>query len=228
MAQFKTVGAVVNRAVELAQLDSSFLPLARQYYNLALNQTVGEFDWSYFRVETSSIPFIGGQVAYDLPLDYNRSDTCYLADSNNNRRPITIISKYRFDRLKSNGSYNGDPTIAYIDLTNQKIVFNASPTASRFYILTYFRMPDEIDDQGGDDSNQIDFENALFLIYYIVSMLMDYNDDERAPMMMQKADKLLRDDKMNQADEDNDPRIELGPSFRAGRRSNNGGGWNFF
>jgi hypothetical protein len=137
------------------------------------------------------------------------------------------MSKYRFDRMNSS-SYSGDPVRAYIDLGLRKIVFNSAPNSTRYYALTYFRIPDEIDENGGNDSDQMDFENTQYMIYAVAGMLMDYNDDERASIFSQRADKMLHDDKMNQADEDNDPRIELGPSFKAGRRSGNGGGWNFF
>jgi hypothetical protein len=216
-----TVGSVINRAIELAQLDSGFLPLARQYYNLALNQAVTEYDWPYYRTQASDVAFTG-VTSYDLPTDYNRSDTCFLVDSNGGKTPITIISKYRFDKLVS-GSLNGSPSLAYIDLSNRKIIFNSAPDGTKSYRLTYFRVPDEIDESGGDDSEVIDFENTMSLIYSIAAMLMDYSDDERAPMFQQKADMMLRGDKMNAADEDNDPRIELGPSFRTGRRPTRNG-----
>lgn len=223
---YNTVGGVINRAIEIAQLDSGFLPLARQYFNLSLNDLVTNFDWPYYRSQATDQPFTGA-LSYDLPTDYSRSDTCYLVDSNGNATPITIISKYRFDKLKTS-TITGDPRIAYIDLTNRLIVFNCAPNSVRYYRLTYFRKPDQIDEQGGDDDQDIDFENPRALIYTIVAMLCDYTDDERSGLFMQKADKEIHDDKMNAWDEDNDPKIELGPNFRSGSRPVRGsGGFNF-
>ena len=215
-----TIGYIANRAIEIAQLDSGFLPLARQYINLCLNNQASTFDWPYFRTQATDVPFTGGR-AYALPTDYSRSDTCYLVDLNGGTRPITIISKYRFDKLIS-GILVSDPSIAFIDLSNRMINFNAAPLSGKSYRLTYFRDPQEYDDQGGDDGEVLDFENIMAIIYDVTSMLMDYSDDERAPMFQQKADKEYMWAKMNGWDEDNDPRIELGPSYKGGIRPSRG------
>lgn len=223
---YNTVGGVVNRAIELGQLDSSFLVLAREAYNLILNDETTSYDFPYYRTQASDVPLTSKTMA--LPVDYSRSDTCYLVDQNNNVSPIVIISKYRFDRMV-NGSLTGDPTMAYIDLSNRKIVFNSVPSANRTYRLTYFRLPAVVDESGGNDGDTVDFENPLTLVYLIAAYLLDYTDDERAPMIQQKADKMLRDNKLNSYDEDNNSIVELGPNFRSGSRPIRGGGmgWNF-
>ncbi len=225
---YNTVGSVCNRAVELAQLDSSFLKLSRQYYNLALNDQVTNYNFPYFRVQLTDTVFIPGQTAYDLPDDYSRSDTCYLVDGFGNRTPIIIMSKYRFDRIQSS-PVSGDPRAAYIDINNNQIVFNSSPNTTRYYRLTYFRIPDEIDEEGGNDSDEIDFQNPMALIYLITANLMDYTDDQRAEGIMQKAEKMMRDNKLLSYDEDNQSIVELGPNYRAGSRATRGGsgGFNF-
>lgn len=228
MTSPSTVGFVVNRAVELSQFDSSFLPLARQYYNLIIHDLTVSFNWPYYRVQNPSVPFVSGQLSYNLPADWVRSDTCYLLDNNNNRKEIPIISKYRFDRLRRGGNGTGDPRVCYTDLSNKKVVFDYAPTDVRYFEFTYFRTPEEVDESGADDANEIDAESPMYMIYKICGMLLDYNDDERAQPFYQKAEAILAKNKLFAWDEDNDSRIELGVNFRPGRRptrSSGGGFW---
>lgn len=223
-----TVGNCITRAVELAQLDSSFLDLAREYYNMIMIDMSTSERLPYFRTQASDVPMIAGQVEYDLPDDWSRSDTCYLIDSNNNRKEIVIKSKYFFDRLQRPDVTSGDPRLAYVDISRKKIVFDASPSAARSFRLTYFRKAVEIDETGANDSDDIDFESPLFVTYKIAAMLMDYNDDTRAPQFDAEAEKILAKMKMFGYDEDNDSKIELAPSFRPGRRPTRSGGGGFF
>ena len=226
---FKTVGFVINRAIELAQLDSSssFQVLARQFYNIIMDNVGSNYDWPLYRIQNPDTVFTGVKN-YDLPEDYSRSDTCFLIDQNNQAVRITIISKYRFDLLTTN-PLSGDPRFAYIDSSNKQIVFNCAPNTTRYYRLTYFRHPLEIDDQGGDDSELVDFDDMMFPIYKITAMLLDYTDDERANGFHQKAEGLLVQTKMLSYDEDNNSIVELGPQYRQGARPTKGGssGFNF-
>jgi hypothetical protein len=229
MASFKTVGFVINRAIELAQLDSSssFQVLARQYYNILMDDVVTGYDWPYFRIQNPDTLFTNVKN-YALPADYSRSDTCFLIDQNGAATRITIISKYRFDLMTGN-PLNGDPRFAYIDTHSQEIVFNACPNTTRYWRLTYFRAPLEIDDQGGDDAEQIDFQDVNFVVNKLAAMLLDYTDDERAQVFHQRADQLEGKSKMSSYDEDNNSIVELGPQYRQGMRPPKGGssGYNF-
>lgn len=230
------IGSVCARALEIAQLDSSFLTLARQYYNQVIHELSSDFDWPYFRKQASDVVLLAGQREYDLPTDYNRSDTCYLVDTNNNRRQIIIMSKTRFDQLGRSGTLTGDPRCAYIDLGRRKIVFDSSPSDStRYYRLTYFRQGVEVADNGtatgqySGDTSDIDFEHPPLVVTMITARLLDYTDDERAQYWYQKADKEMGDSKMNMNDEDDDSVMDLASSrFRSGRRPTRGGGGGFF
>jgi len=224
MALSNTVGYVCSRALELSQLDSGFNTLAHQYYNSVLRQVATDTDWPYYRIQGADVPLLAGQKVYDLPDDYNRSDTCYLIDQYNIKTAIIIVSKYKFDRLTS-PNVSGMPNIAYIDTQNNQIVFNTSVSQPCAYQLTYFRQPIETDEGGADDAEVIDFQNPMYLIYKIAAMMMDYNDDERANDFHAKADALFHKDRLNSYDEDNDSTIELGPSFRPGSRPSRSGYW---
>lgn len=219
-----TVGFVCNRALELAQLDSSFLSLSRQHYNMNLKNVSSNYDWPFYRVQNPDTVFISGQRSYALPVDYNRSDTCYLVNSSGQTSPIIIVSKYRFDRALI-PTTAGNPNVAYIDLTNQKIVFNSSPSGTFYSRLTYFRDAVEVDEGGSDDATTIDYENPLFMVYKTAGTLLDYQDDQRAEAFHARADKILHDQKINSFDEDNDSVVELGSRFRPGSRPSRSGGW---
>ncbi len=229
MASFKTIGAVCQRAMELAQCDEvTFFPTARQYYNFSLDQASRAYDWPYFRLEAAQVPFVPGTRAYALPADYKRSDTVYFVNASGIRREILVKSKYEFDTYVKQASASGEPQVAYIDIGAQEIVFDNSPSNTGYtYLLTYFRNPVEIDENGGDDSDTVDFELPLYLVYEIAAMLLDFDDDQRADGWHARATKLLNDGKINSYDNDSDSRVELAHSkFRPGRRPGRGGaGW---
>jgi hypothetical protein len=227
MAQ-NTVGHVCARALEIAQLDSTFLTLARQYYNQSIHDLSTDYDFPFYQKQASDVNIIQGTLSYALPADYSRSDTCYLVDGNNNRKPIIIMSKTRFDQLGRSGSLVGDPSCAYIDLSNRKIVFDAS-TSDRKYRLTYFRSGTEVDEAGSDDADTIDCESPTLLVSAIVAKLTEYTDDERAGYFQQKLDKSIRDYKMNSNDQDDEQTLDLARSkYKPGRRATRGGGYGVF
>lgn len=229
---FKTIGDVCKRALELGQLDEvSFLPTARQYYNLTLDAVSRAYDWPYFRKVNPDENLIPGTRSYDVPDDYKRSDTIYLIDQNNNRKEILVMSKYRFDAIQRKVGAAGNPRAAYIDLGERKIVFDQVPSVGGLsFSLTYFRNPIEADDQGGNDDDEIDFESAIYLIQEMTAMCWDFQDDDRAERYRGLALQTLAGLKMNSYDEDADSVVELSHAcFRPGRRNNNGGfGSGFF
>lgn len=224
-----TVQNVIETALGLAQLDLSFRPLARRYYNYILRQQTNRFDWPFFRKQDVVTPFISGQTAYDLPLDYSRSDYIYLIDAATGKqsREILVTSQRNVDRSKSQSP--GTPRMAYIDQNNGKIVFETSPNQPASFQLTYFRKGAEISEDGADDGNDIDFQDDLYVTKELVAMLMDYTDDERAGGAKSEAQQTLHDMKLNTYDEDADSKISLASGVhRAGRRPTRGsfGGWN--
>ncbi len=225
---FKTIGDVCKRALELGQLDEvSFLPTARQYYNLVLDDASRVYDWPYFRKVWADQALIPGQRTYDVPDDYKRSDTIYFKDQNGNRKEVFVMAKYRFDSLQKRSDVQGIPQAAYVDLGSRQIVFDQVPSdGGKFFQLTYFRDPVEADDQGGNDSDPIDFESPLYLIQEMTAMMWDFQDDDRADRYRALAMKTLAGLKMNSYDEDADSVLELSHTcFRPGRRGNSNGGF---
>lgn len=223
-----TVATVINTAIDLAQMDSSFLPMARKFYNLVMEQQSKDFDWPVFRKTTALQSFIDGTVAYDVPADFSRSDYCYLFSSDGQRgAEILILSQLLFDRLKT-ATNSGVPRIAYIDQGNGQIVFENSQSPYK-YKFTYFRKGTLIDLNGANDSDDIDFDDENYFIKAITTWLMDYSDDDRADAFLAKADKKLREAKLNVYDDDANSVVDYASAkFKAGRRPSRGGGGSFW
>lgn len=224
-----TVGDVLNTAIQFAQLDSQFLPMARLYYNLALREQTRDFKWPFFRVTGGTENFIAGQLNYDLPEDYARGDTVYLYSQGQRGREIKIVDPTIFDQLKvSDVNLIGTPRICKIDQDLAKLVFECAPNQDG-YQLNYFRKATEIDTQGSNDADAPDYEDEMMLIQKITQLLMEYTDDERYSRKMQEVDKKLREAKLNVYDTDANSVINLSNSVhvpgRRPSRGGNGGGW---
>ena len=189
-----TVLQVLQTALDQAQLDqsSTFLAKARLYYNMVLANQGRNFDWPFYNKLNPDQNFLPGVTSYAVPADYQRSDSCFLintANANQQSAQIMIVEQYRFDLLKT-PTLNGIPTRAYIDQNNGLIVFESSPASATYsWRLRYFREPTLIDLGGANDSSTPDFPDEMALIKDITAWLMDYTDDERAPMKKQEVDK---------------------------------------
>lgn len=223
----RTVQQVIDTALGLAQLDSGFQPTARLYYNLILEKFIADYDFPYYQKTQSPVNWTVGVTTYDLPNDYSRSDHCWVVDGNGNRgTEVLIVGKGRF-RIGASRSGSGAPRMAYIDKSQRKIVFECVPTTGGFE-LDYFRLPTDIDTEGGDDEDTIDFDDPQALIQELTSWLMKYRDDQRQPQQAAEAKMSLRDSKLNSFDEDSDSKVELASSvYKPGRRSGRGGGGGF-
>lgn len=220
-----TVLQVIDTALGIAQLDASFRPQARLYYNLSLRELASDFDWPEYNKVTSTQSFLTGQTEYDLPEDYFRADNCYLMSGANRGRQIKIVDKTLFDSIRvGNPSTSGAPRIATIDQGTSKIIFESVP-AQDGYVLRYFRRPVEIDTSGGDDALTPDFTDEISLIHRISQWCMDYTDDDRYQRKAAETDKSLRDTKFNIFDTDDNSIVNLNTSVHTpGRRPSRGGG----
>jgi len=224
-----TVLQVLTTALEQAQLDnsSSFLALARKYYNLVIRNLSRNTDWPVYNVSTSTVNFIAGQLSYNLPADYQRASTIYLVNTANNNASsnmILIVDKFKFDQLKS-PSLSGVPNIAWIDQDLGKVTFDSVPSQNYGYILNYYRKGTEIALDGSNDSAAPDFPDEMALIKDLTAWFMNYTDDQRAPMAEQKAKAQYGDFKQNVYDNSDDSIVQLAPSRQKPGRRRGSGGW---
>lgn len=224
-----TVGNIIEVITELAQLDSSFYPKTRLYYNLALKHLVLNNDLPRFQKRAAPALFLQGITEYSLPEDYIRPDYLRLIRAGQNVGEIRLLEKYDFDRLRVNPSV-GVPSMAYIDPPTGKIIFESSPSGSDYsYELNYFRKPVEIDVSGGDDANAPDFDDENLIIEKTLERYFKYNDDERFGMQKQEVQQNLQSYKTNNTPTNTESRVQFGPSnFKAGRRPTRGGGGGWF
>jgi hypothetical protein len=221
------VSEVIDLSLSQSKLDASFGPLARKHYNSIIRDQSKNFDWPFWRIVGDVTPFLIGKTAYDVPDNYSRSDFCYNYSATNQQgAPILITSPMRYEQLRAVGVSSGTPRYAMIDQTNKEILFECVPSSGG-YKLSYFRKGTEIDVAGGNDNDEIDWEDDMWLIKAITARLMEYTDDQRQDQKAQAADKKLVEVKRNVYDNDDDSKIELArATYKAGRRpTRGGGGW---
>jgi hypothetical protein len=226
MATRTTVGNVIDTALGLAQLDTSLRSLARTYYNFVIRSLSGNYNLPFYRKDAAVTALVPGQTEFDLPADYTASDYCFLISADGNKeRTIEITSKRRVDMTSSTA--RGLPRLAYIDQDRNKIVFDTSESSSsgRSFRLTYFREGLEIDVDGGDDADEIDFYDDNVMMMGVKALLREYGDDERQLTDAQRLDKEIGSMLRNAYDEDNDSTVHLATGVhKQGRRQTRGGG----
>jgi hypothetical protein len=220
-----TVLQVIDAAIGLAQLDQSFRPQGRLYYNLAIREQNRDFDWPYYNKLSDPENFIAGQTEYDLPDDYSRSDTVYLYANGQRGRQIKMLDKTLFDQLRvPDPATSGSPRICTVDRNAGKLVFECVPGQDGF-IHRYFRKASEIDVNGSNDADVPDFDDETFLIQKIAQWFFDYTDDDRYTRKVSEVDKKLREAKLNVYNIDDNSVVDLNNSVHIpGRRPTRGGG----
>lgn len=224
-----TVKELLDYCLDQAQMDknlSEHYSLAQKIYNLVLQGQADNFDFPFFSKINPNTAFTTA-TAYDLPSDYNRSDSCYKVDMSTGQKgsAIWIIPPWEFD--KYNGGYGSqEPSVAWIDQNNSQIVFNSamSNPGNKGFSLRYFRKPLEITvGSNVNDDDSPDFPDQKTLCELIIVELMKYMNDERFTLQKSIADEEMRSTKLNVYDYDDHPTMSLGRTFRPGRRSSRGG-----
>ncbi len=221
-----TVGQIIQDSVSMAQLDSGFYPLARGYYNRLLENYARVITWPFYNVTQADQNLIAGQKTYGLPEDFAKEGSLYLITPQSARaREIIIMEAYAFDQLDI-GQNSSMPTLAKINLTDALLVLNNSPSSSDGYKyrFSYFRLPEAIDLEGGNDEDLPDFDDPQQLIESLTARLMKYVDDSRADKQEGTAAQGVREKRLNSYN-NVDPKIQLASSaFVPGRRPTRGGG----
>lgn len=218
---------IIDTALSLGQLpaNTTYRALARRYYNLFITDEA-DYRYPFYRKASAPVNFVAGQKAYPLPADYLWSENVYLYDFTSASRgaKINIINPWKFDQFQV-GSVSGTPLVCSIDVEGKNLLFNSAPNSSdKGFVLTYFRAPNEINEDGNDDSNYPDFPNMKLLINGILEWLFKYNDEERYQQQKQEVDSLRKDFKGTIEDFNDNSIINLGNNFIAGSRPRRGGG----
>lgn len=217
---------IVDLALDNAQLDSGFRSKARLWLNVIMEQQSRDFRWPFYNKVGDYTPFVAGQVEYDVPSDYFRSDSIYRYSSGGARGTlIPIVEPYIFDQvnLSNNPStylVQGPSQVAMIDISRNKIVFDqmsAAPTDG--FKLRYFRAPEVLSLNDSDDGVVPDFEDQNFLIQEVTNWAMKFNDDERQPAQAMESKMAMQQSKRTVYDNDGKSSIPLNQiNFRVRRR----------
>jgi len=189
---------IVDLAIAQAQLDSSYRAQARMWLNVIIDKQSSDFRWPFYNKQAAFTQFVVGSSSYLVPQDYSKSDSIYLYNVDGQRgAEVPIVEPYIFDQSVP-GNLTGRPNFAMIDVTNQRIIFNATPGAADSqmgYKLRYFRMPNVLSLDVIDDTAIPDFADQNFLIQELIKWAFENLDDERYSQKAGEAQKNLQDTK---------------------------------
>lgn len=212
--------ALINHALDQAGLDSSFQTKARTWLNTVLEKLSIRTNYKFYRKKAETA-WVSGQKAYNLPADYQRSDSCFMLDpAGNPGQAIPIVEPYEFD-MYTPGSSSGTPVMATIDLDAGTIIFSSAPSDpnGRSYRLWYFRDPPTYSTDTTDDSVVPDFEDQETLIQELILMAYQFREDEREAAQERKLKETKAEFQRNMFESDGTSVMPLNSFvFRNGRR----------
>lgn len=211
---------LINHALSMGQLDSSFQTDARTWLNITLAELGLRFDYRFYRLKVDA-PFVGSQKEYTLPATFQRPDTLFFLDANNNvGNPILILDPYNFD-VYNTGSITGPPVAATIDQRNQKLVFNSVPVVPNGmeYRLWYYKTAPVYSTTSADDTVVPDFEDQKMLIEELILTAYRFLNDDREKTQEVKVKKTRQEYLINTSMSDDASQMPLNYAiFRNTRR----------
>ncbi len=172
--------ALVNHALDMAGLDSSFQAKARNWLNIILEKLSDTTDYRFLnKLQSTATAFSAGVSSYTLPVDFKRADACYWYHSTGQKGgEILVVEPYVFDQVSL--GISGFPTHAMIDEFNRYIIFNAAPsTSDKTFKQRYWRTVTPLSLDSTDDAVVPDFNNQDVLIQELIAMCHEHSEDER-------------------------------------------------
>lgn len=180
--------ALVNQALDQAGLDTSYQAKARGWLNAVTETLAIQNNYNFYRKTATDAALVSGQSNYSLPTDFQKPDSLLRVDSLGNvGSQIFIVDPDRFDMYVR--GFNGDPTLATIDIPNLLLKFNGVPTATTamYYRLSYFRKPTTLSLDSSDDNVIPDFSDQTVLRENLIKWAYENLDDERYPQKSAEA-----------------------------------------
>lgn len=200
---------IINEALDLAQLDSSFQPKARNWLNIILRRLSQSNNYKFYNLLAANVPFVQGVTSYALPTDYTKADSIWFYDSSGTRaQEIALVEPYVFDQYVL-ATY-GAPRFAMVDEVAATLVFN-QPTDSNVgsYRLRYFKREPDYSLDNTDDAVVPLFQDQDLLIEELVKRGMKWKDDERYGDQKQDTLQAKRDFMKNMYQSDGTSRMDL-------------------
>lgn len=217
---------LVNLALSQAQLDSSYQTKARGWLNVIIDRLALRRNYKfYYKTPSTDVPFVAGVQEYALPLDFQRSDSCFLVQNGQKGNEIMIVEPYRFDQLDI-GNVTGNPIAAVIKLETQVIRFNTVPAAGTTcsYRLNYWRSPQALTTDSTDDLVVPDFEDQDILINELMKWAYEFIDDERLGDKKMDIKEAHREHQRNMYESDGTGQIDLARDMFRPRTNTRGRG----
>jgi hypothetical protein len=177
---------MMDYALGQSQLDTSFRPDARLWYNIIVNKLSDYNDYPFYR-ESVLIPYVAGQKRYALPADFKNADEAYQTDTQGNTSvPIPLIDSYIFQQM-SVGNVSGSASVGYVDTGTRELVLNSVPNDSGVGVkFFYYKQPLQVDLSGADDASIPDFIDQTLLMEELKLQAYEFRNDER--YMQKKAE----------------------------------------
>lgn len=209
MATLTLIG-IINLALDQSGVDSSYQTKARTWFNFITNTLSEQNNYKFYNTTATAVPFLTNVRTYPLPATFQKADTCYRLNPDGSMgTQIFIVESYDFDNYLRNVS--GDPTLAYIDIGNQNIIFNNLPTSntSTSYVLRYFRKPTQYAVDGSQDTVIPDFPDQNVLVQELIKMCFKDLDDERYQQQSSDALDAQRKLQRNQFQNEDTGKVDL-------------------
>lgn len=227
----KTRVQLMDEALHLAGLDSGYYTLTRGWLNTIIEAQARNFRWPFYAKTAPDVPFIAGQLAYDVPGDLAQPNTIFLVQNGQRGAEISIVDPGLFEVYKY-GTAAGSPRYATIytsyDAGAQVQTLNFDQVAlnsNASYRLAYFRLPEPQSLDNTDDNNIPDFQNQDFLIEALIKVMNKDEDDSRYEAQKAEAAETERKAKFNTYPA-NSNTVTLDRSrFAPGGRRRRGWGW---
>jgi hypothetical protein len=222
-----TLLQIMDHALSQAQMDSSFRPEARQWYNIIVNKLAAYTDYPFYR-KSVDIPYVAGQRRYALPADFKNADEAYELDTQGNTStPIPMLDAYMFRQMEA-GNVSGSASVAYVDTATNELVINSAPNSGNTtgVRLFYYKSPAQVNLGGSDDASIPDFKDQQLLIEEMKAMAYEFRNDERYIQKKQEAKMAKMEFERNMYQDDSYSVIPLNSvHFRSGSRRSRGRGF---
>lgn len=216
-----TLLQMIDYALNQAQLDSSFRPDARLWYNITANRLANKYDYPFYYTKVDTI-FVPGTKDYSVPANFNRAETCYQIDNQGNQGVlIPILEPYLFNQMNG-GNISGPSSVAMIDQLTAQIKFNTSLSDNNNSVgfrLFYYRKPVQVDLTGTSDSSVPDFLDQDTMMEELKKNAFEFRDDPRYMQKKMEAKEALVEYQRNQYNNDSYSTVPLNAvNFRSTNR----------
>lgn len=182
---------IVNLAIKQAGSDPGLVTTARVWLDNILDRLYEDHKWEFQR-KSASGQLAQGQQSVDLPDDYSDVWNRYglrLEDSDGKIIALKIRDEDYLD-LISDPNVEGQPEVAIVDLAEMTWQPYPLPAKSYTWRLRYKHKPERLATVEPDPRPL--FPNDQLLVEAVYTMVLQFEDDDRAPGDLSFLESLIR------------------------------------